>query len=202
MRPMRFRPVDLTYRNRPVKEWVYQRPLPSRNNHFVRVYTGINRYGQKQNQSRERGKDAIRVQVIYRDPNGTETLVTQPKRVHRVRGWADNLGARLEEINRNRPQVVFDSRGIPMTLRKGKTGWFWGSRDYPRYKETRPFQVESAPLAGQTTEALYEIKIYVPSTNLDQPVSETEFQSRINETQRKLSELFGVLRPQWVMADI
>jgi len=127
LRPMRFRPVDLTYRNRPVKEWVYQRPLPSRDNHFVRVYTGINRYGQKQNQSRERGKDAM----------------TQPKRVHRVRGWADNLGARLEEINRNRPQVVFDSRGIPMTLRKGKTGWFWGSRDYPRYKETRPFQAES-----------------------------------------------------------
>jgi hypothetical protein len=33
--------------------------------------------------------------------------------------------------------------------------------------------------------------VYVPSTDLDQPVSETEFQSRIDETQEKLSELFG-----------
>ena len=30
--------------------------------------------------------------------------------------------------------------------------------DYIRYQETRPFNSESAPLAGQTTEALYEIK--------------------------------------------
>ena len=142
LRPMRFQPVDLTYRRRPVKEWVYQRPLPNRDNHFVRVYTGINRYGQQQNQSRGVGKDAIRVQVVYRDPAGFETLVTQPKRVHRVRGWADNLANRLDEINRTRPQVAFDSRGKPMTLRKGKTGWFWGSSDYPRYKETRPFQAE------------------------------------------------------------
>jgi len=143
LRPMRFQPVDLTYRRSPVKEWVYQRPVPSRANHFVRVYTGINRYGQQQNQSRGVGKDAIRVQVIYRDEAGFETLVTQPKRVHRVQGWADNLANRLEEINRTRPQVAFDSRGKPMTLRKGKTGWFWGSSDYPRYKETRPFASES-----------------------------------------------------------
>ena len=183
LRPMRFQPVDLTYRRRPVKEWVYQRPLPNRDNHFVRVYTGINRYGQQQNQSRGVGKDAIRVQVVYRDPAGFETLVTQPKRVHRVRGWADNLANRLVEINQTRPQVAFDSRGKPMTLRKGKTGWFWGSSDYPRYKETRPFQAESeqsAPLAGQTTEALYEAPYQPDQTMQDYSVSELTTSSAIS----------------------
>lgn len=33
--------------------------------------------------------------------------------------------------------------------------------------------------------------MYVPSTTLDQPISESDFKSRIDETQEKLSELFG-----------
>jgi hypothetical protein len=180
LRSRRFQPVDLTYRNRPVKEWVYERPLPRQPNHFVRVYTGINRYGRSQNQSRGAGKDAIRVQVIYK-VGDVETLVTQPKRVHRVTGWADNLDNRLSEIAQSLPQVVFDRRGEPMTLRRKNGKYFWGSRDYPRYKETRPFQAESAPLVGQTTEAPYEIKVYVPSTLLDQPISDSDFKSRIEE---------------------
>lgn len=316
LRSRRFQPVDLTYRNRPVMEWVYERPLPRQPNHVVRVYTGINRYGRSQNQSRGAGKDAIRVQVIYKNGD-VETLVTQPKRVHRVTGWADNLDNRLTEIAQSLPQVVFDRRGEPMTLRRKNGKYFWGSRDYPKYKETRPFQAEEmfyyhgtdmtnlasilkegirptadtdsrwgedimdispypyyyaeiddilpsvfvadsveearwwadesgiekigvlkissqvenlenfhgdgngyktsetipkeyivevigktfaaeefnseqdAPLAGQTTEAPYEIKVYVPSTTLDQPISDSDFKSRIDETQEKLSELFG-----------
>ncbi len=141
MRSRRFQPVDLTYRNRPVKEWVYQRPLPRSPNHWVRIYTGINRYGRSQNQSRGVGKDAIRVQVIYNDGN-VETLVTQPKRVHRVTGWADNLDKRLSEIAQSLPQVAFDRRGEPMTLRRKNGKYFWGSRDYPKYKETKPFRAE------------------------------------------------------------
>ena len=350
LRSRRFQPVDLTYRNRPVMEWVYERPLPRQPNHVVRVYTGINRYGRSQNQSRGAGKDAIRVQVIYKNGD-VETLVTQPKRVHRVTGWADNLDNRLTEIAQSLPQVVFDRRGEPMTLRRKNGKYFWGSRDYPKYKETKPFRAEQircckecdkttglttiqagtycydclpinlgaeemfyyhgtdmtnlasilkegirptidtdsrwgedimdispypyyyaeiddilpsvfvadsaeearwwadesgienigvlkissqvenlenfhgdgngyktsetipkeyivevigktfaaeefnseqdAPLAGQTTEAPYEIKVYVPSTTLDQPISESDFKSRIDETQEKLSELFG-----------
>ena len=196
LRSRRFQPVDLTYRNRPVMEWVYERPLPRQPNHVVRVYTGINRYGRSQNQSRGAGKDAIRVQVIYKNGD-VETLVTQPKRVHRVTGWADNLDNRLTEIAQSLPQVVFDRRGEPMTLRRKNGKYFWGSRDYPKYKETRPFQAEEfnseqdAPLVGQTTEAPYEIKVYVPSTTLDQPISDSDFKSRIDETQEKLSELFG-----------
>ena len=196
LRSRRFQPVDLTYRNRPVLEWVYERPLPRQPNHVVRVYTGINRYGRSQNQSRGAGKDAIRVQVIYKNGD-VETLVTQPKRVHRVTGWADNLDNRLTEIAQSLPQVVFDRRGEPMTLRRKNGKYFWGSRDYPKYKETKPFRAEEfnseqgAPLLGQTTEAPYEIKVYVPSTTLDQPISDRDFKSRIEETQEKLSELFG-----------
>ena len=64
---LRFYPVSLTFRNKPVKEWVYERKLPRSPNHFVRIYTGINRYGPSAGESRQAGKDAIRIQVIYRD---------------------------------------------------------------------------------------------------------------------------------------
>jgi len=113
----RFYPVSLMYRNRPVKEWVYERKLPRSPNHFVRVYTGINRYGPSAGESRKSGKDAIRIQVIYRDTKG-ETLVSQPKRIHRVGGWRKNLKKRMDEVAKDLPQVQFDSRGEPMTLRK------------------------------------------------------------------------------------
>ena len=138
---LRFYPVNLVFRNRPVKEWVYERKLPRSPNHFVRVYTGINRYGQSAGESRKSGKDAIRIQVIYRDAKG-ETLVSQTKRVHRVGGWRKNLHKRMNEVSSELPQVEFDSRGEPMTLRKKGKNQFWGSRDYPKFKETKPFRAE------------------------------------------------------------
>ena len=138
---LRFYPVSLTFRNKPVKEWVYERKLPRSPNHFVRIYTGINRYGPSAGESRQAGKDAIRIQVIYRDTKG-ETLVSQTKRVHRVGGWRKNLHKRMNEVATELPQVQFDSRGEPMTLRKKGKDYFWGSRDYPKYKETKPFRAE------------------------------------------------------------
>jgi len=156
LRQRRFVPVELSYRNRPVKEWVYERKLPRSPGHWVRVYTGINRYGRNAGDSRKSGKDAIRVQVIYRDGLG-ETLVSQPKRVHRVSGWAENLDKRLKEVAEKLPRVAYDSRGQPMTLRKGKSGYFWGSRDYPRYKETRPFQAESEESEFYAGVPIYDI---------------------------------------------
>ena len=139
---LRFYPVNLVFRNKPVKEWVYERKLPRSPNHFVRIYTGIQRYGQSAGESRKAGKDAIRIQVIYRDAKG-ETLVSQTKRVHRVGGWRKNLHKRMNEVSSELPQVEFDSRGEPMTLRKKGNNQFWGSRDYPKYKETKPFRAES-----------------------------------------------------------
>jgi len=141
LRNRRFKPVDIVYRNRPVKEWVYERALPGRPNHVVRVYTSINRYGHQKGRGRDVGRDAIRVQVVYQDNQG-ETLVSAPTRVHRIGTWETNLDKRLLAIATEKPQVVFDSRGEPMTLRKHKGKLFWGSRDYPNYKETRPFSAE------------------------------------------------------------
>ena len=138
---LRFYPVNLVFRNKPVKEWVYERKLPRSPNHFVRIYTGIQRYGQSAGESRKAGKDAIRIQVIYRDDKG-ETLVSQTKRVHRVGGWRKNLHKRMDEVATELPQVEFDSRGEPMTLRKKGKNQFWGSRDYPKFKETKPFRAE------------------------------------------------------------
>jgi len=87
------------------------------------------------------GKDAIRVQVVYRDDKG-ETLVSMPKRVNRIATWKDNLNDRFEEIAQTLPKVQFDRRGEPMTLRKKRGNLFWGSRDYPAYKETRSYGAE------------------------------------------------------------
>ena len=141
LRQRRFKPVDVYYRRKPVKEWVYERKLPRHDNHFVRVYTSIQRYGRNRDSARDVGKDAIRVQVVYRDDKG-ETLVSMPKRVNRIATWKDNLNDRFEEIARTLPKVQFDRRGEPMTLRKKRGNLFWGSRDYPAYKETRSYGAE------------------------------------------------------------
>ena len=137
----RFKPVDMYYRRKPVKEWVYERKLPNHANHFIRVYTSIQKYGRRTDQAREVGKDAIRVQVIYRDGKG-ETLVSMPKRVNRIASWKKNLDERMNEIAQTLPTVAMDSRGEPMTLRKKKGNLFWGSRDYPAFKETRRYGAE------------------------------------------------------------
>ncbi len=48
-----------------------------------------------------------------------------------------------------------------------------------------------APLKDESIEAPYEVKVYVPSTAIDEPVTEREFRRRITETQEFLSTLFG-----------
>ena len=48
-----------------------------------------------------------------------------------------------------------------------------------------------APLKEESIEAPYEVKVYVPSTAIDKPVTEREFRKRIMETQEFLSTLFG-----------
>ena len=140
--PRRFRRNnDLTYRGRPIKEIVYERTLPGKPNHIVRVYSTINRFGQERGRGRKVGKDAIRVQVLYRDDQG-EVLLYQTKRVHRVANWKENLQKRFEEILAADIKVVLDKRGQPMTLRTKGAKKFWGSRDYPNYQETRRYESE------------------------------------------------------------
>ena len=55
-----------------------------------------------------------------------------------------------------------------------------------------PFAAEiQPPLKGATTENPYQIKIYVPSTVIDTPISQEQHETRINNTERFLSSLFG-----------
>ena len=153
--PLRFRRNNnLTYRGRPIKEIVYERTLPGKPNHIVRVYTTINRFGQKRGRGRKVGKDAIRVQVLYQDDQG-EVLLYQPKRVHRVANWKTNLQNRLDEIISADINVVRDKRGQPMTLRTKGANKFWGSRDYPAYKETRRYESEQEILIGKPGEVAW-----------------------------------------------
>ncbi len=86
-----------------VKELVYALSRKRGDNHFrIRVYSSI-----VAGVARKVGGDAIRVEVWWRgekpaDTPGAPPLVTPPyrlggdRRVHRVKGWRDNLLARLK----------------------------------------------------------------------------------------------------------
>lgn len=100
----------------------------------LRVYTGI--VGKE---SRANGKDAIRVGVFFRRPDGKIVKVAGSKRVHRVAGWKKNLASRL---NKWREQM-FPSCPVcemPSIERKnGKDGTsFLGCSQYPNCRGTRP----------------------------------------------------------------
>ena len=120
------------------KERIYEKPYGP--NYVIRVYSSV-----VGNQSRGVGKDAIRVQPVYRDiVSGEDAYLSVHKRVHRVKGWKENLQKRIDDILKMKPQVVRDSNGKPMVLRKARRGvskgsYFYGSRDYPRNKETRRY---------------------------------------------------------------
>jgi len=57
----------------------------------LRIYTGINPDGN----SRDIGKDAIRVGLYWRDNNSNVYHIASSRRVHRVNGWRDNLEDRI-----------------------------------------------------------------------------------------------------------
>jgi HAD superfamily hydrolase (TIGR01662 family) len=69
------------------------------------------------------------------------------------------------------------------------------SLENTRYNFVGGYRAESfnaeAPLKEESIEAPYEVKVYVPSTAIDEPVTEREFRKRIVETQEFLSTLFG-----------
>lgn len=99
----------------------------------LRVYTGINPNGQ----SREVGKDAIRVELFYRDDKGQITRAGHGcKRVHRVVNWRKNLQTRLNDWQ----SLLGPACGCcnrPMVERKGKNGLFWGCSGYPACRVTQ-----------------------------------------------------------------
>lgn len=101
----------------------------------IRVYSGINPSGE----SRDVGKDAIRVEVYYRDRDGEIVRVGGSKRVHRVKTWQKNLQDRIvhwvEALGPNCPKCQ-----SPMVLRKAKKGAnagreFYSCSSYRHYRE-------------------------------------------------------------------
>ena len=86
----------------------------------LRVYSGISRSGN----SRECGKDAIRVQVFHRDADGTVVRVGTSKRVHRVKGWKKNLQQRIDTWHEALGPAC-PKCGAPMVLRTPPKGENW-----------------------------------------------------------------------------
>jgi hypothetical protein len=118
----------------------------------LRVYSGIWPSGE----SRDVGRDAIRVDLFLGIPNGT-TEEGKPqwkvvklggaKRVHRIapsssnpEGWRSNLRIRIESWSDYLPKSVCPNCGNPMVLKEGKYGKFLACVTYPTCKNTKPIR--------------------------------------------------------------
>lgn len=95
----------------------------------LRVYTGIGSDGI----SRTNGDDAIRCLIFWRNPLGEIKKIAASKRVHRVKGWKNNLQNRLDHLTPG-PMCAC---GAPMVSRKGSNGEFYGCASYPACKQTK-----------------------------------------------------------------
>lgn len=100
----------------------------------LRVYSSI-----VGGQARECGGDAIRVSLVIKRPDGEIRAIGKAKRVHRVKGWRNNLRSRIESMVKSIDSIVSCPKcGLPMALRKGSNGEFYGCTDFPNCKGTRP----------------------------------------------------------------
>lgn len=100
----------------------------------LRVFTGIEGLS-----SRGVGKDAIRVSLVTKTPEGEIKGVGHSKRVHRVEGWRNNLQARLDDWKELEGEPC-PYCGTMMAHRKGKNGKFWGCVRYPVCRGTRSIE--------------------------------------------------------------
>ncbi len=139
MNALGFRELSREARGRTVKEKVFERPFHEGR---IRVYSSVEDRPGRLAAGRKMGRDAIRVQYWVDD-----TKVFGAKRVHRVVNWRRNMLNRVYEIEDmfgHRP-VPRDSSGEPMVIRTSKEGKkFWGSRNFPRNKDTRRFNAQGA----------------------------------------------------------
>jgi len=137
-----------SFGRRPVKERVYETPVGDGK---IRVYSSVTGAV-----SRDRGKDAIRVQYWVGDQK-----VYGAKRVHRTQNWRKNLLQRTEEIRQSvesgpLSRIPKDSRGDLMTARRGRLAHerFWGSVNYPDIRESRRFEAVSVLPKGLNTDKI------------------------------------------------
>ena len=97
----------------------------------LRIFTGI-----FSGESRECGKDAIRVSLFFRSEEGIVTLASVAKRVHRVHGWKKNLDSRIRDFLTAKIRRCRACENGIMVPRKGKNGEFAGCSNYPNCKHT------------------------------------------------------------------
>jgi hypothetical protein len=98
----------------------------------IRVFTS-----QVDGHQRDCGADAIRVTLVTKNAEGEVKAIRGFKRVHRVKGWAENLSARIAEaesltIKRCQCGGVMCDR----TPKGSKKATFIGCSEYPRCKRT------------------------------------------------------------------
>lgn len=130
--------TEITLRG--VKERVYEKRYAY--GRFIRVYSSV-----VGSTTRAVGKDAIKIVAVAKW-NNNEYMISGTKRINRV-GMISSIGARIRDRVRSlealAPEVVLDSRGRPMTLRKNKSNgsFFWGQPDWnkiPKHqRETRRY---------------------------------------------------------------
>jgi hypothetical protein len=106
-----------------VGEMVFGRRVHGQHNWplTLRVYTGID--GKN---SRGVGDDAIRCSLFMRTRTGEILFVGGDKRVHRVKGWRQNLQSRIDKWEEYAPTIACRKCCLPMVLREGKFGKFFG----------------------------------------------------------------------------
>jgi hypothetical protein len=105
------------------------KPMPM----SLRVYTGIQK---TTGISRDVGKDAIRVCLVMKLPDGQVRGLGSDRRVHRVQGWKANLADRLARWEDALPEKFCPKCGLPMAVRKGKNGKFLGCVGFPACRST------------------------------------------------------------------
>jgi hypothetical protein len=93
----------------------------------LRCYTAVNPNGE----SREKGTDAIRVQLFAKVQNGgTEVIVPvgRPQKCLRVQSWRENLAKAIDRTTDSEHFRLCPACGHPMVLRENRvTGEeFWG----------------------------------------------------------------------------
>ena len=133
-----------SFGRRPVKERVYESSVVGPMGGRIRVYSSV--VGPE---ARDKGKDAIRIQYWIGDRK-----VYGAKRVNRTENWRANVLERINDVYEMAESGVLsrvpkDSRGDYMVARrsrrrrKGTSGYFWGSANYPEIRETRRFAAAS-----------------------------------------------------------
>lgn len=99
----------------------------------LRVYTTIDK---RTGTVRGVGTDAIRVELFYRERDGSVHMCGHGRRVNRIKTWKKNLSSRIRNWEWTIAGISCNFCGRPMIMRESKFGPFWGCCGYPKCKNT------------------------------------------------------------------